>query len=245
MPVYTDAGAWDRVQDELQGAMEAATHTGPQIDRIDSGQFDRVAQEWYVRMGAYETPHKRLSDLGMGLFALGAGLVVGFRFIVRYYRDAKYRTAAAFLKIWFWLWAIKIPSSFLYFFWKAWRKDYPTWSESIMIPIFEEGVFAVVGWGVTTVILWLLLRRRVLAVPLQLDLRPQSLLAWARAIFISLWIGLLVLSVIAGAPEGDFGLVFPCMIAGVLLSLVLVAPTVIDAASEEPKTGKIDTLVGI
>ena len=244
IPIFTDAGAPNRISDEL-GKAEQDIYTHWQPGSVDNERFDSLNREWHARMRAYETPHKMLFDLGVGLLALGAGLVGSFRFIGRYYRETEAQRAAALIRIWFWLWAIKIPASFLFYLSKGLRNDYPPWADSIAIAIFGEWVFTVVGWGSTRMILRRLLRRRMLVAPLQFNHRPESVLAWARAIFISMWIGWLALSVITGVPEGDFGLVFPCVIASVLLCLVLVAPEVSNEAGGQFKPAEVDTPDGV
>ncbi len=231
MPVFTEAGAPNRVQDELRGELDEI-YTQAQTAQIDDGRFDQLTQEWYARMDAYETPHKSLFDLGVGLLALGAGLVASFQFVRCYHQNERYRDVGFFLRIWFWLWAIQIPFSFLYFSVKILRNDSPGWSDSIAIPIFNGWVFTIVGWAVTRMILRRLLRRRVLVAPPQLNLRPQSLRAWGRTIFVSFWICLLALCVVGAVPEGDFGTVFPCMVAGVLLCLVLIAPEAVQMSED-------------
>jgi hypothetical protein len=59
-PVYSDASAPERISKQLR--------TLPN----DKARFS----QWHSQLSAYETPHKRLFDWGVGLIAAGIGLAL-------------------------------------------------------------------------------------------------------------------------------------------------------------------------
>jgi hypothetical protein len=214
-PIYTDPSAPDRLSDELYGP----------IQTLDSRE-----REWFRRLPAYETRHKKLFDLGTGLASCGLGLLAAGGWIHLYLRHAKLRTVRGFLTVWVLLWAIQIPALFWYYGVRLFRQDYPGWADSIAIPIFGDTVTLLIGALGSTALLKYLLGRR--SFPLRLDFeKPASRKEWMRDIAIGLWLLILILLVGSGIVDGDIGLVFSCIVAWVMLAIVLIAPVKIEIES--------------
>ncbi len=205
MPVYTDMEAPFRISNELQ----------------DSPREVRF-KEWHLRLAAYETPHKRLTDLGRGLIAFGLGSILAWG-IETIYRRLNHKTRLPFFVVaWLALWAIQIPLSVWYYTIRQHRFDYPVWGDSIAIPIASGAVGSMVGALLSILLILVLMFRRNLPSTLELTF-PSGILNRIRFVLIGFWIAALGLGTLGGVWNGDEGMVISCRAAIPLLFIVLVA----------------------
>jgi len=199
LPAYSEANAPDRLTQELDSK--------PEQVRVD---------EWMSRIRAYETPEKRLSDLGRGLCAAGLGLLLACRICSLYHKHAWMRSPAFILVLWLTLWAVRIPLSFWYYGLRQYRFDYPIWADAIAIPIFQETALWIAGALATSVVLLSLLRKHPL--PTQIRwVKPTTARSWIRTLFLGAWLVAMGTCIAAGIPDGDEGGVFACMVATVVI----------------------------
>ncbi len=205
IPVYSDADAPSRISSELASL--------PRETRF---------KEWYSRLLAFETPHKRFSDVGRGLCAAGVALLASLGLWRLYHRSARARTVAAVLTIWSALWLGRIPFTMWYYIVRQQRFDYPAWGDSIAIALFSESIAWFVGAVLSSLILRLLLIRHPLPAAIRL-VRPSSAYGWVRAVFIGCWLAALALCVFEGVSDGDEGVVLASTIASVILLAFLSA----------------------
>jgi hypothetical protein len=186
--------------------------------------------EWYSRLRALETPHKRFSDLGRGLSAAGAGLLGATAFWVLYHRHRLMRQVRTIFVLWWGLWLVRIPLTVWYYILRQKRGDYPWWGDSIGIGIFGEWIAWLIGAVVSSIVLRLMLARHPLPDAIQLT-RPVSRYGWVRAIFIGAWLLFLANGVFWGVPGGDEGAVFTGIMASVIL-LAFLSATEVRTVSE-------------
>jgi len=219
-PVYTEADAPRRVAAEV----EKSFPLDRSFDGSHAKDYNKRSKEWFTRLRSFETPHKRFSDLGRALCAGGAGLLASLRLWALYHRSRHFRKTAYILIIWIGLWLVRIPLSFWYYLVRQQRSDYPWWSDSIAIPIFFESGTWVVGAGVSSIILWLLLKGQPLPAAIRL-VRPASASSWRRTVFIGAWLLFLGWTAISGIIDGDEGSAFVPPIAAVILLAILSATT--------------------
>jgi hypothetical protein len=208
LPVYTDELAPERLSNELEAK--------PRETRF---------KEWYSRLSAYETPHKKLSDWGRGLCAGGVGLFLATRGWILYHRWPWMRTIWCMFLVWLVLWAIRIPFTIWFYWLREARFDYPIWGDSIGIPVISESITWIVGWMVSSLVLAVLLIRHPLPARIKL-VRPRSAYSWVRAAFVVCWIAFLAVGFVLAIPDGDEGMVLTCSIASVVLLTFLSAPEV-------------------
>lgn len=205
LPVYTDAAAPGRLSLEL-------------ADKPREVRFG----EWYRSLATFETAHKKWTDLGRGLMAFGVGVVIAgwlFRFCLH---NQGRRWVVGFVIAWLGLWAVRVPLTYRYYMIRQSRFDYPSWGDSIAIPMISEGVAWVFGAFVSMIVLRILMIRHEWEASLRYH-RPQGIAGWFRGGFLVLWLILLVLCVVSGIPDGDEGMVIACMGAVPLLLAVLFA----------------------
>lgn len=205
LPVYTDPEAPARLSQELAEVPREARF-----------------KEWYSRLSTYETPHKKFSDYGRGLIAAAAGLITASGFLVLYARRAWLRSILGVFGVWLGAWAARIPLSMWYYGVRQKRFDYPVWGDSIAIPVFQESFAWLLGAGVSSILLGLLLLRHPLPAHLQL-VRPISIVGWVRTIILILWVAVLLLCAFSGIPDGDEGMTFSCLVASAVLIVFLSA----------------------
>lgn len=203
LPVYTDPDA--------PGRLSVALEKLPEKQKFG---------EWYKQLAKYETPHKRLSDWGQSVAAVGLGLSMACGVIVLYRRHAFLRTVFGLLTVWLLSWGIQVLGIVWFYWYREQRFDYPAWGDAIAIPISEEALVAA-ACCVTTTVLLLFLNRKF-ALPDRLTYRkPQTGLEWARAIVIAVWLAVLVFGIVASVPHGDVGTIVSSLIAGAVLLLIL------------------------
>lgn len=205
LPVYTDANAPERLSRELE--------TRPRETRF---------KEWYSRLPAYETAHKKLSDCGRGLVAAGAGLLLAVGIWTLYHRFSWMRTGWAVFIVWILLWVARIPFTAWYYGLRQQRFDYPVWGDSIAIPVVSESITWIAGAVISSLVLAALLYRHPLPRAIRIA-RPHSVLGWIRAVVIGCWIAILGLCVATGIPDGDEGIVLTATAASVILLAFLSA----------------------
>jgi hypothetical protein len=198
-PVYTDPKAPGRLSIELESL--------PRETRF---------KEWYTRLRAYETPHKRIADTGRGVLSAGIGLFAAAGLWSLYHRWPPTRTFRVLVLIWSLLWLVRIPLSFWYHSVRSARFDYPTWGDSIAIGIFSESFTWIVGAALSSLVLGLLLIRYPLPPNIRIR-RPRSVHGWLRAIFLASWLVILGVCVIEGISDGNEGMVFTGIVASVIL----------------------------
>jgi hypothetical protein len=209
IPVYTDPDAPDRISNQL-------AEISP-----DSLRF----KEWFSRLSAFETPHKKLSDLGRGLFAEGVGALLALYFGSLYVQVRNVRTLTAIFVFWLLIWIARLPLSVWYYWIRESRFDYPVWGDSIAIPIISEWSVWLMGAVVSSALLALLLIRHPLPPKIHI-LVPFSFHGWIRFIILSSWLILLAIGVVEGIPNGDEGMVLSCTLASVVLLIFLSAPEI-------------------
>lgn len=228
LPVYTDSKAPSRLTLELAKA--------PRETRF---------KEWYTRLRTYETPHKKVSDWGRGLIAAAAGLATASGFLVLYGQQAWMRSLSGIFGLWLGAWAIRIPLSMWYYAIRQMRFDYPGWADSIAIPIFQESLAWILGAGISSIVLRLLLIRHPLPARIQL-VRPHSIFGWVRAIILLLWLAILLFFVFEGIFDGNEGMTFSGLVAAAILIVFFSAPETrpvperaSEAQSAEPNEDRI------
>ena len=203
LPVYTDPSAPGRLSEEL-GDM-------PREQRFD---------EWYARLATYETAHKKLSDFGRGLIAATAGLAVAVGLISLYQKRIWMRRLSVIVCVWVGLWLLRIPFTTWYYYVRQNRFDYPTWGDSVGIPMIQESFSWMVGSIISSVLLRLLLGGRPLPTRVHFIL-PQSPSSWLRAVLLTFWLFSLIFFAVVGVVDGNEGAVFCCLVASAILVLFL------------------------
>lgn len=218
LPVYTDSEAPRRICQELLDAMESS-EPGQKLSS------EEASSQWHIRLHAFETPHKRLADLGVGLIGCGAGLLAAWSLLCRYQRHPEERRPRFLLNAWYLCWAIRFPATPVYYLARLQREDYPAWADSIAIPVFSEWVTWLFGCLLTSLVLRQFLRERSLPASPRF-VKPATARAWCRTGLIGLWIALLVFLAIINIPCGDAGAELACIPAALVLLIVLMAPRV-------------------
>ena len=188
-PTYTDPNAPSRLSLELESL--------PQ---------DTAFAEWHRRLATYETPRKRLSDLGRGVAAAGAGLLpcaaALWAIYHRFSRSAHHR---GMLAVWVGLWLMRLPLIVWYYGLRMHRFDFPTWGDAIIISIFEEWCYVIVS----AVVRVGCARRAPVSgagFPIRIRLAaPRSTVDWVRAVVVGVWLVALAELVRVGVPDGDEG----------------------------------------
>lgn len=205
-PLYTDAGAPGRLSTELQEL--------PREERF---------RKWYQELAKYETPHKRLTDAGRGVAALGVGIFVGTSFLLILPKLAVRRVKWWVALYWTFLWGIRLPLTMRFYSIRQARWDYPSWGDSIIIGVFSDGFAWIVGCITTLILLgWLVKGRRF---PVHVSVvKPLGRGGWLRVILISLWLLILLSCVVPAIQEGDEGAVISCTAAIPVLLLLLSQP---------------------
>lgn len=203
MPVYTEPDVHRRIDKELEDA-----------------SFETRSKLWFQRLREFETPHKRLFDLGQGLVAAGFGAFFIRRRVATYRRFAEARTRRRIFRLWWGAWLLRVPTGIYYYTHRQWRGDYPWWADSIAIPIFGEIMNAGIFGGISLLVLKSLLGDRCLPDALEKLWPPQpgrKIHGW----LLLLWGGLLATLICLAIPAGDIGTVLSCMIAMFVLAVVL------------------------
>lgn len=213
-PVYSEPGIAQRLSHELQSLPSSSQ-----------------SREWYRQMKNYETPHKRLTDLGRGMMALGAGVLVAHYVGAFYLRHQGWKRIGYFSVVWLGLWAIKIPFSSWYYKVRLWRWDFPIWDDVTTINVMSESMVWIAGALVSLPIVFAFLFRHEFASNLR-PRRPSGWLRWARALALWLWLALLIVIVGASVWDGDEGMIISCVGAMPLLLAML---------SANPKTANSPT----
>ena len=203
LPVYTDDTAPSRLSMSLQ----------------DSPREERF-REWYSQLREFETGHKTISDGARGIIALGVAIVLSTALLLLYRSNAKYQKLRFIIILWLGLWAIRVPLSFWYYGIRQSRFDYPSWGDSIAIPIFSEVFVWIIGALVTTVVLFCLTFRQVLPTDVKWN-PPLTANRWIRACFLGIWILLLAFLVVVSIPEGNEGMIISCGVASAILWIIL------------------------
>ena len=207
LPVYTDPAAPDRLASQLVGLPDPETRT----------------RTWYEQLQKYETPHKKLFDLGYGIAGLGIGLLFSFRALFGFLRSAHPKPYLYFYRIWVFAWILTIFGDSWYYPIHQHRYDYPPWSDSIAIPIFSGRILAVMGCLITALLLAGLMVGREWPTVLRY-VRPNGLLGWLRMGILMIWQFLLGYIVFDGVYGGDPGSVVACTLGLALLLLLMAAP---------------------
>lgn len=205
-PVYTDPDAPARLSLEL----------------ADLPREQRFSQ-WHSELHRYETNHKRFTDLGRGFIALGIGVALA-NAVTSLYRHFEGRSRTVFFAIaWIALWALKIPFLTRYYTLRLERFDFPTWGDSIAIPISTETVFSVVCCVLTGGLAAVLMIHRSFDSDLILT-RPTGTTQGIRAALMALWFTLLFICAASGVWYGNEGSVITCVAAYPLLLAITTAP---------------------
>jgi hypothetical protein len=192
IPVYTDPDAPGRLSVELQR--------------------ERRFDEWGCRLAGYETAHKKIYDWEQGLAALGVGGLLVVALLLARRRFSGARGKLPLTAAWLLAWAAQVPCVCWFYYVGYQRFDYPTWGDSIAIPIFNSMLLTVLGALVTTPLLLALMLGRTDTGRLSF-VRPASGLEWARTVFLVLWMALLVTMAAASVPGGDLTYILPGVLA--------------------------------
>lgn len=212
-PVYTDMLAPSRL------SMELRDHPR-----------DKKFPEWEKRLSTYETPHKRLYDLGCGLLGLGAGTLLSLGICGCYSKVSAIRRARFVIVTWICLWVLPALFSPWYYSVRQKRFDYPTWGDSTSIGTFLSW-FAV---GLGCVIFGAIAKTLMIGHQLSPNLRPcrpRGFWGWLRGLLLALWIVMLLKSVIPSVEDGNVGRI---------LFAVGSLPLMFAMLSAEPRREKAD-----
>jgi len=206
LPIYTAPDAPEKLSSQLESLPR-----------------DQRFKEWYARLPAYETVHKRLSDWGRGLAAAGVEALLALIFWIGYHRQRWLRSLWAVLLVWITISLTSIPLCIWYFTLRQSRFDYPVWGDSIGIPVIQGAIVCVVGTIISVALLALL--RLGHPLPERITLAwPSSLYSRCRAAFLIGWLAILGLGVIGGITDGDEGMELYCWVAAVVLLIFLASP---------------------
>lgn len=222
-PVYSEPGIAERLSHELQ-KLPDETRT----------------KVWYEQMRSYETPHKRLTDLGRGTMALSIGLLLAYAVWHFYNRHTGLVRLGVFVLAWLSLWAIKIPFTAWFYFVRQARFDYPIWGDTTAIPVMGESIMWIVCAIVSLPVAFAFMFRHKFAPSLRPH-QPSGWLQWARAIPLWLWLALTVWLVGESVWYGDEGMVISCAGAIPLLLVLLSARHV--PKSQTEATHSLETVV--
>jgi hypothetical protein len=177
-------------------------------------------KEWHSQIRAYETPYKKLSDLGRGLIAAVAGVSMAGGLLMLYRSRSWARRVWAVFGLWLALWALRIPFSMWYYGVRQDRFEYPTWGDAIIIPVINETLVWMIGAVISSVVLGILLIGHQLPKRIRF-IRPASPLGWLRAAILALWLVALLVCGITGVIEGNEGMTFSCLGASAILVIFL------------------------
>jgi len=206
LPVYTDPKAPEELSHKLE----------------DLPRDERFSQ-WYQQLAQHETSHKRLTDLGRGLIALGLGVSIGALFLHWLPKTNGKRVGVWIAVFWTILWAVKFPLTMWYYSVRQSRFDYPVWGDSIAIGMFQDFIAWVFGFIAFSILLLVLMIRH--RFPVSVALRsPTGGWEWLRTIGLCLWILLLIACILPAIGDGDEGMVFSCTAALPVILLALSAP---------------------
>jgi hypothetical protein len=210
LPVYTDPKAPEELSHKLQ----------------DLPREERFSQ-WYQQLAQFETPHKRQTDLGRGLVALGLGIFIGTLFLHWLPKTNGKRVGGWIAVYWIILWGIKFPLTVWYYSVRQARFDYPIWGDSIAIGIFQDCIAWVFGCiAFSAFLAALMIRHRF---PASVSLRsPAGGWGWLRTIGLWLWMVLLGACILPAIGDGDEGMVLSCTAAIPVILLALSAPEQMD-----------------
>ena len=208
LPVYTDPKAPAELSLKLE----------------DLPREERFAQ-WYQQLGQYETPHKRRTDLGRGLAALGLGISIGALLLRWLPKTHGKRVGGWIAAYWTMLWGLKFPLTMWYYSVRQSRFDYPVWGDSIAIGVLQDFVAWALGLVGSSILLAVLMIRHPFPLRVAWS-RPAGGWGWLRTIGLWLWLVLLAACVVPAIPDGDEGMVLSCTAAipVILLALSAVEP---------------------
>lgn len=206
-PVYSDARAPERLSQELQ-------------DKPRDVRF----REWYSQLPTFETPHKRLTDLGRGFLAAGIAEIACLVITSLWSHFQGRWRYALFCIGWLVLWGLKVPLSAWYYGVRQKRFDFPVWGDSTAIPVMSETFTWIIGAAVTLPLALLMMKGRTFPSVVQF-IRPHSILAWIRFSTVIIWLLFLVVCIISGISDGDEGMTISCLAA---------VPFLLYIASAEP-----------
>lgn len=205
LPVYTDPKAPEELSHKLE----------------DLPREERFSQ-WYEQLAQHETSHKRLTDLGRGLIALGLGVSIGALFLHLLPKTNGKRAGVWIAAFWTILWAIKFPLTMWYYSVRQSRFDYPVWGDSIAIGVFQDFIAWGLGFIALSILLAVLMIRHQF--PVSVALRsPDSGWGWLRTIGLWLWIFLLIACILPAIRDGDEGMALSCTAAIPVILLALSA----------------------
>lgn len=203
LPVYFDATAANRLSIQVEKLPE-----------------DQRFAEWFGRLRKYETSHKGYYDLGTGIAGLGLALAAASAFGKAYQVKPWIRSKRVIFTFWVGLWLIRIPLYFWYYGIKMIRGDYPSWGDSVAIPLLGCTLESVAGAVVTTPILGYLFREAGMpasnSVP-QLDMEAD----FQRTLGCSIWVVILVCFIARAIPRADLASIIPPVLAINVLLLAL------------------------
>jgi len=214
-PVYRDPDAPGRLSIEL----------------ADKPRDERF-QLFYDRLPKFETPHKRLTDQGRGWVAAGVGTLLALGVIMIYHRPRKSR-GWLFILCWCGVWAIRLPFASRYYRIRQQRFDYPTWGDSVAIPLLGEIVASIIGCAILGAILSGLMISYDLPDSIRFR-KPSGFASWTRQIFLAVWVVLFLQSIVYGISDGDEGTVISGLATLPLLLAVMWAKAA--AVETDPNT---------
>jgi hypothetical protein len=206
LPVYTDPKAPEELSHKLENL--------PRDERFS---------QWYQQLAQVETSHKRQTDLGRGVLALGLGISIGALFLHWLPKTNGQRVGICIAGFWTMLWGLKFPLTMWYYSVRQSRFDYPVWGDSIAIGVFQDCIAWGVGFVVLSILLALLMMRHRFPVSIALR-RPTGGWGWIRTIGLWLWMALLGACILPAIEDGDEGMVLSCTAVIPVILLALSAP---------------------
>jgi hypothetical protein len=169
------------------------------VPELDSAAFYHAQEANLSFAGRY-------ADIGIGLFSLGASLLVGLALLrVRQFNDlVNLKTPSSrvlLLAVAAITWLSFIPAEWLWLSYTLNRGDYPWWSDTIAIPIAGAAIFGAVGLPVVVgglaVCLW---RSRL---PADFWRAPIGIWGWFTTVVLALVIVIAFVVLISGVAEGN------------------------------------------
>lgn len=169
---------------EWQDANRALTVQTWDPPAAKSGKiYDAYNARWYAAMDELRTEKWPYHDAGAAMMALAVTLAAGL-YILRIKHSADVRalmTPASGWRIYLIAaagWFGYAVSAILALLQGFDRAEFPPWDDSLVIPIMAISSFAVVGWVVVSVAMWLVLRGAPMPAPIWLWRRDMPAHDW-------------------------------------------------------------------
>ncbi len=145
--------------------------------------YDAYNKRWFIAMDALRTDKWPYHDAGAALMAFAACLAASlFLLRINTLPDvARLKTPRSPKRIYLLAalgWFGYAASAILALLQGFDRFEFPPWADSMMVPIVAISAFAVTGWVVVSVVMWLVLRGTPLPAPLWIWRRDMPMHDW-------------------------------------------------------------------